>query len=56
MVHHGPLDFNVFGQKVGHVLKEFGLAIAAVVFLLALWQYRVLTRHKIRELFGIDND
>ncbi len=55
MVSQGPFDFKVFGQKVGHASKGFGLAIAAVVFVLALWQYRVLTRPDIRKLFGVDN-
>ena len=55
MVSQGPLDFKIFGQKVGHASKGFGLATAAVVFVLALWQYRVLTRPDIRELFGIEN-
>ena len=53
MLQHGPLDFSVFGQKVGHAPKELGLAMAAIVFLLAVWQYRVLTRADVRELFGL---
>ena len=55
MASQGPLDFKVFGQKVRHASKGFALATAAVVFVLALWQYRVLTRPDIRELFGIEN-
>ena len=51
--HSGPLDFKVFGQKVGYVSKEFGLIIAIVAFGLALWQYRVLTRPDVRRLFGV---
>ncbi len=51
--HSGPLDFNVFGQKVGHAPKELGLAIAVIVFLLCFWQYRVLTRRDVRRLFGV---
>jgi len=53
MASQGPLDFKVFGQKVGHVSKEFGLAIAVILFLLSFWQYRVLTRPDVRTLFGI---
>lgn len=55
MTHHGPLDFKVFGQKIGHAAKEFGMAAAAVAFALALWQYRVLVRPDIRELFGVNS-
>ncbi len=51
--HSGPLDFKVFGQKVGYVSKEIGLAIAVVLFLLSFWQYRVLTRRDVRLLFGV---
>ncbi len=51
--HSGPLDFTLFGQKAGHVSKEIGLAIAAIVFVIAWWQYRVLTRPDIRQLFGL---
>jgi len=51
--HPGPLDFNVFGQKVGHAAKELGLVIAVMLFLLSFWQYRVLTRRDVRLLFGV---
>ena len=54
MASQRPLDFTVFCQKVGHAPKLFGIATAAVVFAVALWQYRVLTRPDIRELFGIE--
>jgi hypothetical protein len=53
MTISGPLDFKLFGQKVGHASKELGLVLAAVVFALALWQYRVLTRSDVRRLFGL---
>jgi hypothetical protein len=49
-----PLDFSVFGQKVGEVSKEIGLAVAVVVFVLSVWQYRVLTRSDVRALFGVE--
>ena len=49
----GPLDFMVFGQKVGHISSGPALIIAAVAFLLSLWQYRVLIRDDVRELFGV---
>ncbi len=32
--HSGPLDFNLFGQKVGYASKELGLVIAVILFLL----------------------
>ena len=49
----GSLDFKVFGQFVGKVPREFGLIIAAIIFLLSLWQYRILTRPDVRQLFGV---
>lgn len=52
--HSGPLDFNVFGQKVGHSSKEHDLAIAFILFLLSFWQYRVLTRGDVRVPFGVE--
>ena len=51
----GQLDFVLFGQKAGHVSVGFALVTAAVAFVLALWQYRVLNRPDIRKLFGVDN-
>ena len=51
----GLLDFNVFGQKVGHASKLFGLVIAAFVFAMAFWEYRVLTRSDVRRLFNVDD-
>ena len=32
--YHGPLDFSVFGQKVGHASKGTGLAVCAIAFTL----------------------
>jgi len=51
--HSAPLNFTLFGQKVGHASKELGLAVAAIVFVVVLWQYRVLTRPDVRALFGL---
>ena len=51
--HSGPLDFKVFGQKVGHASKELGLIFAIIMWALAVWQYRVLTRLDVRRLFGV---
>lgn len=53
IVRSGPLDLKIFGQNVGHAPKEVGLAIAAALFLLTVWQYRVLTSPGIRDLFGL---
>jgi len=49
----GPIDFKVFGQKVGHVQKELAFVMAAILFVLVVWQYRVLTRPDVRRLFGV---
>lgn len=51
--HSGPLDFKIFGQEVGHAPKEFGLVLCVALFALLVWQYRVLTRPDVRELFGL---
>jgi len=53
--HSGPLNLKVFGQTVGHAPKALGLMIAVASFLLALWQYRVLTKLQVRQLFGLDS-
>lgn len=50
----GPLDFRVFGQKVGHASKTAGLIMVGLSFVVALWKYRVLTRRDVRRLFGVD--
>ena len=47
----GPLNFTLFGQPAGQAPKAAGVAVAAVIFLVALWQLRVLTRPDVRELF-----
>lgn len=49
--HPGPLDYRVFGQKVGHVSKELGVVMALVFFIYTIWQYRILTRKEVRHLF-----
>lgn len=53
---HAPLKFKLFGIVLGKVPPVFGLAMAAVIFPIILWQYRVLTRPDIRQLFtdGLD--
>jgi hypothetical protein len=49
----GPLDFTLFGIKMGHVPKAAGVVGAVVFFLISVWQYRVLTRPDVRALFGL---
>ena len=53
MTASGPLDFKVFGQKAGHGSKELVILLACLMFILAAWQYRVLTRPDVRRLFGV---
>ncbi len=47
----GALGFKLFGQRVGEAPKGLAIALAVATFLLALWQYWVLTRPDVRELF-----
>ncbi len=47
-----PIHFHVFGLRIGQASVGFGIAMVVFVFLLALWQYRVLVRPDVRELFG----
>ena len=47
----GPVDVELFGQPVGQAPKAAGVAVAGVVFLVAVWQDRVLTRPEVRALF-----
>jgi cytochrome c oxidase subunit IV len=53
MTASGPLDFKLFGQRVGHGSKELGILLAGLMFVLAVWQARVLTRPDVRRLFGV---
>jgi hypothetical protein len=53
--HSGPLDFKILGQKVGYAPKELGILMAVLLFLLALWQYPVLTSQRVRRLFGLES-
>jgi hypothetical protein len=49
----GPLDLKIFGQVIGHTTKSFGLLIVGIIFAVALWQYHVLTRPDIKDLFQV---
>jgi hypothetical protein len=53
LVSDQPLEYTMFGQKMGEAPKAAGVAILAVVFVLAIWQYWVLTRPSVRRLFGL---
>jgi hypothetical protein len=53
---HWPIDFIVFGHNTGPASQGTVLAIGALGFALALWEYWVLTRPDIRALFGADVD
>jgi len=48
-----PIDFNLFGQKIGHASKVFVIVSVAPIFALEVWQYRVLTRPDVRRLFEV---
>ncbi len=48
-----PLRYTVFGQEMGEAPKGVGVVVAVVGFALALWQYWVLTRPRVRCLFGV---
>ena len=45
------LHFELFGQQVGETSPNLALLVAAVVFAITLWQYRILTRQDVVELF-----
>ena len=50
-VGEGPAYLNVFGQRYGDVPMISLSIVAALLFLLELWMYRVLTRPDTRQLF-----
>src|SRR5690606_32982297 len=50
-----PTAFEIFGQKVASVPHIWVSILSIPMFLLALWQYRVLTRDDIRTLFISDS-
>jgi hypothetical protein len=55
LLHDGQVEFNLFGQQVGHVSSLFALLMLAAFFAFMLWEYRVLTRSDVRFLFGVSN-
>src|SRR5690606_32759624 len=46
-----PAYFTLFGIRLANISPVWVSVAAVVVFLLSLWQYRVLTRPEIRSLF-----
>lgn len=50
-LERGALDFKLLGVPIGQVPTALGLAVAVVFFLVTLWEYKVLTRPDIRQLF-----
>jgi len=50
----GPLDFSVFGQKVGHVSKGMIIIPGLLLYALILWERWVLSRSDIKALFEPD--
>jgi hypothetical protein len=49
----GPLFFTFLGTPAGTVPKMLWMVFIVSMFLLCLWQYRVLTREDVRELFSV---
>lgn len=47
------VNYTIFWQNMGQGSRAIAVALAAVVFAVVLWQYRVLTRPDIRKLFGL---
>lgn len=47
----GSPVLTFFGQPVGLASKPLSLALAAGLFILMIWEYRVLTREDVRRLF-----
>lgn len=49
------VNYTIFWQNVGPGSRAIAVALAALLFAVALWQYRVLTRPDIRKLFGLSS-
>jgi hypothetical protein len=46
-----PIHLKLFGQQMGYASATFAFFVATVLFALAVWQYRVLTRPDVVQLF-----
>jgi len=51
----GAVNYTIFWQKVGPGSRVIAVALAALLFAVAVWEYRVLTRPDIRKLFGLSS-
>jgi hypothetical protein len=47
-----PLRYTILGRDMGEAPKAAGVVAVVVGFALTLWQYWVLTRPRVRQLFG----
>lgn len=52
LAQSAPPTMKLLGQQIGHAPKTTGVLLAAFVFVVAFFQYRVLNRPAIRELFS----
>ena len=50
----GPATFGVLGIPVGQLPRPWLSLVAAAMFMLLLWQYRVLVRPGVSRLFSAD--
>jgi hypothetical protein len=48
-----PPRWVFFGQTFGEAPREAAVALRLAFWLIALWEYRVLTRPYVRRLFGL---
>ncbi len=55
LLSSGPAYLQVFGQLIADVSKIWVLVPGVLVFLVAFWEYRVLTRPDIYRLFCGDS-
>ena len=51
LLAHVPAELQIFGVRYGNISARWGSAVALPMFVLSLWQYRVLTRPDVRALF-----
>ena len=49
----GSVNYTIFWQKIGPGSRPIAVALAALLFAVTVWQYRVLTRPDTRKLFGL---
>ena len=49
----GAVNYTIFWQEIGPASRVIGVVLATLLFAVALWEFRVLTRPDIRKLFGL---